>query len=115
MWKLKVALATALVVMCVPTAVRARNNDVVELIQLAAVAHHVSPSWMVSIARCESTLDPFAVSPDGSNLGLFQLNRYGLLPAFYARGYDNPFDPAQESNFTAEQLAAGHASAWSCA
>lgn len=29
----------------------------------------------VRVARCESTLNPQAVSPDGRNFGLFQINR----------------------------------------
>ena len=123
-WKLR-AYAAAFVLLCVVNAPASADadgdpmfvtgSDVVPLIRSAAVAHNVSPEWMVAVAYCESSLDPFAVSPDGSNLGLFQLNRRGLLPAFYARDYTDVWDPSQQANFAAEQFAAGNARAWSCA
>ena len=114
-WLLRLALGVGLTFALGSAPANAAGDDIAVLVASAAVAHNVSPQWMVRVAWCESRFDPFAVSPDGSNLGLFQLNRHGLLPAFYARGYDNPFDPAQSANFAAERFAAGESGAWSCA
>ena len=67
---------------------------------------------MDRMARCESGYNQFA--ENGPNKGLFQLSEYGKLQEFYARGYDNWRDPAQQSNFTAEQLALNAGPAWTC-
>ena len=87
-------------------------NAVRALIVAAALGHGVNPAVMDEMARCESTYNQFAVNEP--NLGLFQLSRQGKLPAFYARGYTDVFDPAQQSNFTAEQLLDGQGGAWTC-
>ena len=89
------------------------------LIVAAAVAHAVSAPLMVHMAGCESTWNPRAISPDGVNVGLYQLSRYGELPGFIAWAQaqglvPDPLDPAQQANFTAERLAAGAGPAWAC-
>lgn len=42
--------------------------------QVIRVIFHEEPDRAVDVATCESGLDPAAVSPDGSNHGLFQIN-----------------------------------------
>ena len=88
------------------------------LIVAAALAHGVSPDVMLNMAYCESTFRADVVS--GPNVGLFQLSRDGKLREFTAwetaqglPGHD-PFDPARQSNFVAEQLTLGAGPAWSC-
>ena len=82
------------------------------LIAAAAIAHGVNTAAMDQMAACESSYRPWAVNEP--NIGLYQLSRYGKLREFYQRGYDDPFDPAQQSNFVAEQLVLGAGPAWTC-
>jgi soluble lytic murein transglycosylase-like protein len=82
------------------------------LIVAAALAHGVDPILMDRMAYCESTYNPFAVS--GPNVGLYQLSRYGKQKDFFDRGYTDLFDPAQQANFTAEELSEGQGPAWAC-
>jgi soluble lytic murein transglycosylase-like protein len=77
----------------------------------AADKYGVSASWMIRIAECESGMRPTAVNPRGPYDGLFQF----LPSTFRAHGGTNIWDPVQQSNITAQMLAAGEASQWSCA
>lgn len=83
------------------------------LIAAAAIAHGVSATVMDDVARCESGYNAFAVS--GPNIGLYQLSTSGKAVEFWSRGYDDLFDPAQQSNYFAEKLAERDVSAWTCA
>src|SRR5579884_2041323 len=81
------------------------------IIAAAAARWGVSASWMISIARCESGLNPRAVNPSGPYDGLFQF----LMSTFRANGGTNIWDPADQANITAKMLAHGQAHQWSCA
>lgn len=83
------------------------------LIVAAATAHAVNAGFMLSVAGCESSFNPFATN--GPNRGLYQISDFGKAAAFRARDYDNPYDPAQSANFFAEQVLAGQEWAWTCA
>ncbi|MBV9101128.1 MAG: transglycosylase SLT domain-containing protein [Candidatus Dormibacteraeota bacterium] len=87
------------------------KNGVVGIILAAAARWGVSGTWMVSIARCESGLNPHAVNPRGPYLGLFQF----LMSTFTHNGGTNIWDPADQANITAKMLAHGQAYQWSCA
>lgn len=76
-------------------------NAVLGLVIAAAVAHGLSPQPMINIACNESRFDPRA--QNGQYIGVFQLGR-GMQQRFYARGYTDLYDPAQQSNFVAEVL-----------
>lgn len=93
------------------------------LIVAAALAHFfptasgpvpVSAPLMDAIISCETgrTYDPFIVGNNRTTFGLGQLHVRGKLPTFYAAGYDNWADPAQQVNFMAEQIASGQQWAW---
>lgn len=84
------------------------------LIASAAIAHGINVNLMDRMARCESTYNAFAVNRYSGAKGLYQLKSPGELDVFYARGYDNPFDPSEAANFTAEELKAGKGYYWSC-
>ena len=60
----------------------------------------------------ESTNDPYAVGAQGE-MGVAQLHPGGLLGAFYAAGYDDPWSPYQAVEFLASALAQGLGSHWS--
>src|SRR5689334_2901007 len=89
-------------------------DETVAIIREAAATYGVSGDWMVAIARCESRFDVRAVGRLGEQ-GLFQLRSPGERDRFYARGYTNVWDAAQQAAFTAERLAEGAARAWTCA
>lgn len=77
----------------------------------AATTWGVSPTWMLSIARCESNFHPTSVNPSGPYEGLFQF----LPSTFAANGGTDIWDPVQQSEVTAKMLAHGQAHQWSCA
>lgn len=96
----------------VPTAVGpVDRNSIVGIILAAAARWGVDGNWMVSIARCESSLNPRAVNPRGPYIGLFQF----LQSTFSHNGGTNIWDPADQANITAKMLAHGQAHQWSCA
>jgi hypothetical protein len=67
----------------------------------------VSYSLMVGIVRCETggTFNPYIEGDGGHSHGIAQLNDYGnALSAFYAAGYDDPYNPYQAAYFMAEAL-----------
>ncbi len=66
------------------------------------------------VANCESRMDERAVGQAGE-LGLFQLHPAGLLPAFYAVGYDDAFSAPQQIAFVAAYTAENGWWAWTCA
>lgn len=55
--------------------------------------------------------DPNAIGKEGE-LGAGQLHPQGKLPAFYAAGNDDPFNPYQVVPFVGEQFALGDANHW---
>jgi hypothetical protein len=81
------------------------------IIYAAATKYGVSYSWMLKIARCESSLNPRAYNPAGPYIGLFQF----LPSTFRAHGGTDIYDPVQQANITADMLAHGQAGAWGCA
>lgn len=90
------------------------EQDVPTLIDEAAVEYGVAPAYLERVAWCESRFDPSAVGAAGE-IGLFQLHPYGLLPLFYERGFDDPWDAAQQATFAAWAFASGLAGHWTCA
>lgn len=94
-----------------PAVPPADPGSIVGIIQAAAARWGVSGDWMVSIARCESGLNPRAYNPRGPYIGLFQF----LASTFRANGGTNIYDPADQANVTAKMLAHGQAHQWSCA
>lgn len=82
------------------------------IIYAAAAEFGISGPYLLGIARCESTLNPNAVSATGKYHGLFQYDQ----STWGAYGYGSIYDPVAQSRTTAKLLAAGHASRWpSCA
>jgi soluble lytic murein transglycosylase-like protein len=81
------------------------------IIAAAAAKYGVSDSWMLKIARCESSLNPRAYNPAGPYIGLFQF----LPSTFRAHGGTDIYDPVQQADITANMLAHGQARAWGCA
>ena len=83
------------------------GSSTVELIYNAAAEFGVSGSYMLSIAECESGLNPSAVNSAGY-YGLFQFDQ----TTWAAYGYGSTYDPAAQARTTARLLAAGQSSRW---
>lgn len=85
-------------------------------IVLAFARVGVDPTIGIDIALCEAPgLNPNAIGDGGRSHGLFQLYDGGLLPDFYALGYNNPYDPQQSSEYSARHIAQNGVGPWSCA
>ena len=91
-------------------------DDTLAAIDQASADTGVSRARLYAIVRCETggTFSPNAVGRLGE-IGAAQLYRKGELPNFYARGYDNPWNPYQAVDFLANRLLEGGARAWTCA
>ncbi|GAC1334929.1 MAG: hypothetical protein NVSMB17_17220 [Candidatus Dormibacteria bacterium] len=93
-----------------PAGVTPGQKDVVAIIRAAAARHGASADQMVSVARCESSLNPRAYDPGSGASGLFQF----MPGTFYGRGGHDIWDAADQSEVAARMFAAGQAGQWSC-
>lgn len=72
-------------------------------------------SKALSVARCESTLNPSAVSPGGGNYGLFQINTvHRDLVASMGYSWDQILDPYVNSAVARQIYNSSGWSAWAC-
>jgi hypothetical protein len=108
-------LAVGVLVTCAPAHAYDADDTLAAIDQVSA-SSGVSYTRLYRIIRCETggTFDPNSVGRMGE-LGAVQLYRRGELPTFYARGYDNPWNPYQAVEFLATRLLEGGAHAWTCA
>ena len=81
--------------------------SVTEIIETAAVEFGLDPGYLVSIAECESGLDPQAYNSAGYH-GLFQYDD----TTWSAYGYGSIWDPVAQARTTAELIADGQSSRW---
>lgn len=86
------------------------------IVRERAIAHGISASWLVAVVDCETgrTWRTDLIGRAGER-GPLQLHPRGELPTFYARGYHDPTDWWEASDFAAARFAEGGARAWSCA
>ena len=117
--------ALALLLVAVLLALSARTShaqeaysaaDTLTAVQQASDATGVSYAWLRATVRCETggTFDPYSIGRQGEE-GAAQLHPRGLLPTFYAWGYDDPFDPYEAVLFMAQEFEAGQSFRWTCA
>lgn len=83
------------------------NGDIQQIIVSAAVEFGVDPSYMLSIAECESTFNPNAYHPAGYH-GLFQFDH----TTWAEFGYGSIYDPVAQARTTARLLAMGESDRW---
>ena len=83
------------------------GKSVEEIIRTAAAEFGIGGDYLVSIAACESGLDPQAYNSAGYH-GLFQYDD----TTWSAYGYGSIWDPVAQARTTAELIAAGQASRW---
>jgi hypothetical protein len=102
-----VAVAGAPIVAAPPPA---PAGSIAAIIQEAALEYGADPAYLLSIASCESGLNPNAYNPAGY-YGLFQFH-----PGTWAsNGYGSIWDPVAQARTAARMIAGGQASAWGCA
>ncbi|MBA3431618.1 MAG: transglycosylase family protein [Actinobacteria bacterium] len=78
-----------------------------EIIYEAAAAHGLSGPYLVSVAQCESGLNPNAVNAAGYH-GLFQFD----YTTWNAYGNGSIYDPAAQAQAAAALIAGGEAERW---
>lgn len=88
-------------------AVASYSGSITEIIHQAAAEYGISGDWMVSIAVCESGLDPRAYNSAGYH-GLFQYDE----ATWTGYGYGSIWDPVAQARTTAKLLAMGQSSRW---
>ncbi|MPZ69833.1 MAG: transglycosylase SLT domain-containing protein [Actinobacteria bacterium] len=89
------------------TTVAAPSGSITDIIYKAAAEFGLSGAYLVSVAHCESTLNPQAVNPAGY-YGLFQFGE-GTWNTY---GYGSIFDPTAQARTAARLIAAGQSSRW---
>lgn len=77
------------------------------VIQEAAAEFGLDPGYLLSVASCESGLDPTAYNPAGYH-GLFQFDQ----TTWAAYGYGSIYDPTAQARTAARLIAAGQSSRW---
>ncbi len=83
------------------------TESIESIIVGAAAEFGLSPDYLVAVAMCESSLNPYAVSPAGY-YGLFQFG-----PVTWSEfGYGSIWDPVAQSRTAARMLADGHHRRW---
>jgi soluble lytic murein transglycosylase-like protein len=83
------------------------GDSITETIYAAANEFGLDGDYLLSVAACESDLDPGAVNEVGY-YGLFQFDE----PTWAAYGYGSIWDPIAQSRTAARLLAAGEADRW---
>ena len=83
------------------------DGTVTDIVYAAAAEFGLDGGYLLSVASCESGLDPGAVNPAGYH-GLFQFDEQ----TWAAYGYGSIYDPVAQARTAAELLAAGQHSRW---
>jgi hypothetical protein len=82
-------------------------DSIEEIIYDAAAEFGLSGSYLVSVAECESHLDPMAYNDAGYH-GLFQFDNQ----TWSAYGYGSVYDPVAQARTAARLIADGQSSRW---
>jgi hypothetical protein len=82
-------------------------GSIKEIIYAAAAEYDIGGAYLMSIAECESGLDPHAYNSSGYH-GLFQYDD----GTWAAEGTGDIWDPVAQARTTARLIAAGQSSRW---
>ncbi|HVM36500.1 MAG TPA: transglycosylase family protein [Actinomycetota bacterium] len=82
-------------------------GSITGMIAAAATEFGLSADYLISVANCESSLNPNAANPAGYH-GLFQFDQ----STWAAYGYGSIYDPVAQARTAARLIAAGQASRW---
>ena len=89
---------------------------IVEEIYAAGERHGVSGDWLLEVARCESNLDPNAVSHKLNQNGMHDLGLFQFNPnTWEAWGGGDIWNVYEQSDMAARAFARGDACHWTCA
>ena len=91
---------------------RWRERRIIRIIHRAADRYNQNGDAMVRVARCESNLDPYAVSPDRRYHGLFQFLRSTFRGTPY--GNEDIYDPKANALAAAWMWKEGRRNEWVC-
>ncbi len=91
----------------VAVAPAAPAGSITAIVYAAAAEYGLSGEYLVSVASCESGLNPSAVNPAGY-YGLFQFG----AGTWATEGYGSIYDPVAQARTAARMLAEGQASRW---
>ena len=91
---------------------RWRERRIIRIIHRAADRYNQNGDAMVKVARCESNLDPYAVSPDRRYHGLFQFLRSTFRDTPY--GNEDIYDPKANALAAAWKWERGERNEWVC-
>lgn len=83
------------------------GSSIEGVIYEAAAEFGLDGAYLVSVAVCESTLNPTAYNPAGYH-GLFQFDQ----STWSAYGYGSIYDPVAQARTAARLIAAGQSSRW---
>ena len=81
--------------------------SITEIVYNAAARHGLSGDYLLSVAECESSLDPNAYNPAGYH-GLFQFD----FQTWGEFGEGEIYDPVAQADAAAALIAAGESSRW---
>lgn len=95
-----------------PAPAPAPGNNITAIITAAAQRYGQSPSAMIAVARCESSLNPNAVNRSSGASGLFQFLPSTWRTTPYASS--NIFDPYANANAAAWMWSVGRKREWVC-
>ena len=112
---MKKALTTVVLTLALVLAASSCTNEQLSKDAIKKAFPSTQYTKAVAVATCESGLDPKAVSPGGSNWGLFQINRIHE-PTLKAMGYSwsQITDPLVNSKLAYKIYASSGWKAWSC-
>jgi hypothetical protein len=82
-------------------------GSVAQIVYDAAAEFGLSGSYLLSVAACESGLNPSAANPAGY-YGLFQFGS----GTWASEGYGSIYDPVAQARTAARMIASGQASRW---
>ena len=82
-------------------------GSITEIVYAAAAEHGLDGDYLLSVADCESSLNPYAVNAAGY-YGLFQFDEQ----TWGAYGSGSIYDPVAQAQTAAELIAAGQSSRW---
>jgi hypothetical protein len=85
----------------------ADSTSITGIIYAAAAEFGLDGAYLLSVAECESTLNPRAYNAAGYH-GLFQFDQ----TTWSAYGYGSIYDPVAQSRTAARLIAAGQGSRW---
>ncbi len=86
------------------------QQQIIAIIRGAAAQYGANGDQMVRVARCESSLNPYAYNRGSGASGLFQF----MPGTFYGNGGHNIWDPTDQSDVAAKMFARGDSGAWAC-